>query len=140
MSIPVKCSLTKTDEEEVFQFDGGNNLDEAIALFGDAVVYNLYRQKLVIAARGVAVETYNKAIDEGLSHDDAWGKALDKVDSWKPGQSPVRKSKEEKALCAIVDLSDEEIEQLAAKQGVGVDDLITFRDTMRASTGWTPSE
>ena len=78
MSIPVKCSLTKMDEEEVFQFEGGNNLEEAVELFGEKVVYNLYRQKLVIAARGIAVDTYNKAIDEDDSHEEAWEKALDK--------------------------------------------------------------
>lgn len=127
-------------EEVTFEANAFNTLEEAVEAYGSEVVYSLYRQKFIISARGVFTTAYDKAIADGEDHETAVTTAQGKVASWKPGQSPVRKSKEDKAFDAIMDLDDEAIARLEEKQGYPEGSLKEIRDGARAKNGWIAKE
>lgn len=99
----------------------GDNLEEAVELFGADVVYRRFTAAATIDIQAM--------IRRGLLRTEGEGDAKKPnpmtqeelqaaVNEWKPGQTKPRKSKGEKALDAFNDLSDEEKAELLKQLGV----------------------
>lgn len=126
--------------KETYEAEAFNTIDEAVAAYGEAPVYSLYRQKFVIASRGVFTSAYDKAIKDGSSHDEAVEIAKAKVAAWKPGQASPRTNKEDKAFSELLGLDDAAIARLEAKQGLPAGALLQIRNQLRDTAGWEEDE
>jgi hypothetical protein len=88
--------------EATVSYDFGENLDEAVELFGAEVVYKRFRAAAVVDLQGVIrrnLQGENPKSEEEIQA---------AIDEWKPGVQRARKSKQEKALDLLEGMSDEE--------------------------------
>jgi hypothetical protein len=102
----VKMDDSDEEREATVSYDFGDSLPEAISLFGEDVVYKRYK--------GSATVDLQALIRRHLSGDKP--KSPEEiqtiVDEWKPGTMRVRKSKSEKALELLAQMSEEEKAEL----------------------------
>ncbi len=89
------------------QFNFGENLDEAIGLFGDDAIFSRFKSASVVDLQ--ALIRRHLGGEKPKSQDEI--QAL--TDEWKPGVGTrVRKSPKDKALDALAALSDEDRQAL----------------------------
>jgi hypothetical protein len=134
------CNAKVAGGDVTFELETGHDIEEAVELYGEKPVFSLYRQKLVISARGVFVAAYEKAVAEGADHDDAVEAALKKVADWKPGQASPRSSKEDKAFAELINLDDDAIARLEDKKGLPKGSMLQIRDQLRKASNWKEDE
>lgn len=119
--ISAKAGTEDDAPSATVRYDLGDNLDEAVELFGADVVYRRF-----VAAATIDIQAM---IRRGLTRTEGEGDAKKPapmtqeelqaaVSEWKPGQTKPRKSKGEKALDAFNELSDEEKAELLKQLGV----------------------
>jgi hypothetical protein len=110
-TITAKVSVGEDDDEvngEV-NYNFGENLEEAIDLFGTEVVYKRFKAAVVVDLQGIMRR--HMSAKEPLFGDDLQAK----IDEWKPGVQKARKSKTEKALSLLEGMTaDEKAEFIAS--------------------------
>ena len=102
-------------------YDLGENLDEAVELFGGDVVFRRFQAAATIDIQAMIRRGLTRMEGEGeakrpnpMTADELQAQ----VDAWKPGATKPRKSKSETALDAFSELSDEEKQQLLKELGL----------------------
>ena len=97
-----KTDGDKPDRVAAVNFDFGSDLDSSVKLFGAEVVYKRFVSAGVVDLQGMIRR--NLAGDKPKT-----AKELQELaDDWKPGIQRARQSKQEKALTALEELSNED--------------------------------
>ena len=111
IDITARANMEDSDEvrEATVQFDFGDNLGEALTKFGEDVVYKRFKQSAIVDLQ--ALIRRHLSGDKPKSEEEL--QVI--VDDWKPGTMRVRKSKSEKALELLSQMSDEEKAELLAE-------------------------
>jgi hypothetical protein len=119
-AIKIETNAPKTDRSLEVEYDFGDTCAEAIAKFGEEVVFSNFKQSVVISLQGLVRRYLEKKDDKHISDEDI----ITKVAAWKPGVAAARTGEniQEKALKAFATMSAEDkasfIEKL--KQSMGV--------------------
>lgn len=120
-AVEVSAKRSGNDHQVTVPYDFGDNLQEAVELFGDDVVFSKFKAAAIVDFQGVL---RRGMFDEEGEGDD---KTLIPVDSetlasretisgWKPGVTTrVSKSPKEKALAALKGMSPEDIAAMLAE-------------------------
>jgi len=117
----VKAKRTGNDHVVTVSYDFGDNLSEAVELFGEDVIFAKFKQAAIVDFQSVLRRHMFTVEGEGdsvtltaiNSEDVAVNEA---VADWKPGVSTrVTKTPKEKAIAALKIMSPEEIEQMLAE-------------------------
>ena len=115
--ISAKSKIKDEDGEVVEEvsatatYDFGDNLEASVALFGEEVVHNNFKQNAVISAQS----RMRALLGQGLSGDELQAK----LDEWKPGvKTSTRKSPVDKLKDLLAGRSPEEIAALIAEAGI----------------------
>jgi hypothetical protein len=114
---PNKISLDKEDWRTFqVEYDFGSNLEEAVELFGEKVVFTTFHQQAVVKLQDVIRRAAASFVDNEIvwASEDAVQEA---ASAWKPSVGRVKKTKEDKALELIQSLSPEAREIILASLG-----------------------
>ena len=113
MSLEQYSALVKDGDEEgpsaTVEYDFGSNLPEAVELFGEDVVFKRFKAAAVVDLQGVIrrnLKGDNPKTEEEIQ---------EAVSEWKPGVQKARKSKQEKALDILGEMSQEEKDAFLAE-------------------------
>lgn len=117
----VKAKRKGNDHVVTVGYDFGDNLNEAIELFGEDVIFAKFKQAAIVDFQSVLRRHMFTETDEGdsiittdVSSEDV--ALIEAVADWKPGVSTrVTKTPKEKAMAALKGMSPEEIEQMLAE-------------------------
>lgn len=110
--IKISTNAPKVERSLEVEYDFGDNLQEAIALFGEEVVFTNAKQNMVISLQSVVRSSLEKK-EENRMEDSA---IITKIEAWKPGIATVRTTdRKAAALKAFEKLSAEEKEALIAQ-------------------------
>src|SRR6185295_11376023 len=102
-TVSAKAGTEDTDPSASVTYDFGDNLDEAVALFGGDVVFSRFKAASIVDLQAII----RRHLTGEKPKTEAEIQAL--VNEWKPGVSQrVRKSPAEKAMEAFATLSDAE--------------------------------
>lgn len=82
--IKVSTTSVKMSRELEVEFDFGDNLDEAVSLYGAEVVYSNYKKSAVIALQALVRRELDKK-EDAKSDAEITAKAI----AWKPGVAKV---------------------------------------------------
>jgi len=114
--IDVTAKLKDSDRAITIPFNFGANLDEAVELYGEDVVFQKYRQAAVVDLQA-AIRRHLQPDAEGKSKTDE--EIITALSEWKPGLvTRTRKSPKEKALEALQKMSEEDRAALMAELGL----------------------
>jgi hypothetical protein len=101
----VETNAPKTDRSLEVEYDFGDTVAEAMAKFGESVVFSNYKQNVVIALQSLVRRELEKKEDKRVSDDSI----ITKVAAWIPGVAAIRTGdKKQKALEVFMSLSTEE--------------------------------
>lgn len=123
----VKAKQSGNNHVVTVGYDFGDNLNEAVELFGEDVIFAKFKQAAIVDFQSILRRHMFTVDGEGdsvtLTAIDSEDVALiEAVADWKPGVSTrVTKSPKEKAMAALKGMSPEEIEQMLAELDVSLD-------------------
>lgn len=117
----VKAKRAGNDHVVTVSYNFGDNLNEAIELFGEDVIFAKFRQAAIVDFQSVLRRHMFTEEDEGnstvisdVSSEDV--ALIEAVADWKPGVTTrVTRSPKEKAMAALRGMSPEEIDQMLAE-------------------------
>ena len=108
----VEVKTTKDDRSLTFPLEIGQTVEENINLFGEDVVQSIFKAQAVIKAQAYVRSLMSAKKEDGsLRYDD--NEISEKFSEWKlTGGNRVVKSKEEKALELLQDMSPEKLQEV----------------------------
>lgn len=121
MGKPTEVSAKRSghDHQVTVEYDFGENLQEAVEMFGDDVVFSKFKAAATVDLQSVIrrnmFDEQGEGDDKTLIPVDA-ETVQERISDWRPGVTTrVTKSPKEKALDAMKNMSPEEIKALLAE-------------------------
>ena len=112
----VAAKLKDSDHSITIPYNFGANLEEAIELFGEDVVFQKYRQSAIVDLQAAIRRHLQPGEDGKVKSDD---EIINALSEWKPGLTTrTRKSAKDKAMEALTKMSAEERQALMAELGL----------------------
>ena len=114
-STVTEISATSGDNHATCTYDFGADLNAAVALFGEAIVFSNFKQSATISAQSLIRRGLSKKDADGNATPDSQETIQAAVSAWKPGVSTrTGVSKKDKAIKALAGMSAEEIQAVLA--------------------------